>query len=395
MKVQTMHNPRRICAVTASRADYVKIKSVLAALTRAPGVELQIIVTGSHLLRNYDRTIELIRQDRFPISYTAYIEIDGRVPVTMAKSTGLGVSELATAFHNLEPDIVILHGDRYEILAAAVAASLMNIFIAHIEGGEVSGTIDEHIRHAITKFAHLHFPTTPRARDLILQLGERPADVLCVGCPGVDLLLKTEPVPLRDIEKIVHTRYTKEERKIPLENGFILCVQHPVTTEYYQTTDQICETLAALAEIGLPVLMLWPNIDAGADDISQAIRIFKLDRAHDLLHVFRNFPPEIFYNIIRHAAVMVGNSSAGIREAPYFGTPVVNIGTRQQGRAHGKNVMHAGYNRDDIVRAIRAQLHHGKYPPEQIYGDGGAGERIAAVLKTVDPSVIQKHIKYG
>ncbi len=381
--------------MTSNRSDYVKLRSVLRALQKAPDVELLLVATGSHLLRNYDTTIDLISRDGFPVAYKAYIEMDGRLPVTMAKSTAMGVNELATAFNNLNPDMVVLHGDRYEALAGAVAASLMNIFTVHIEGGEVSGTIDEHIRHAITKLSHFHFPTVEYARENIIRLGEHASTVMNVGCPGVDELLATKQIPLSEVEKIINRDFVKEAQKVTLLNGFILCVQHPVTTEHGEASEQIKATLEALKKTDLPVVLLWPNIDAGADELSQAMRLFKLKPSTDKFHIFRNFPPDIFFNLLRTASVMVGNSSSGIREAAYFGTPVVNVGTRQSGRKCGANVETVGYSTKEIQEAISRQLTHGRYAPEYLYGNGGAGEKIATVLQSLDISSIQKHLSYS
>ena len=388
-----MIKKKRICVVTTNRADYVKLKSVLEFLSKDPDVELLTIITGSHLLRNYDNTVDLIRSDGFPVSYTTYIEVDGRIPVTMAKSAGLATSEFATAFHNLNPDIVVLHGDRFEMLAAAVAASLMNLFIVHIEGGEITGTIDEHIRHAVTKLAHCHFPATRQAKINILKLGEKPENVFCAGCPGVDNLLKAPHMSLEKLEEQVN-KSVKEKKRVNIQNGFLLCVQHPVTTEYGQGAVHMKETLEALLKSGKEAIVLWPNIDAGADDISQTIRVFLLRSEVGKVTVFRNFIPDIFLNLLRHAEVMIGNSSSGIREAGYFGTPVVNIGTRQIGRIRGKNVINAGYSRDEIFSVIQKQLKHGRYKPERLYGKGGAGKKIARVLKSVDISAIQKQLSY-
>jgi UDP-hydrolysing UDP-N-acetyl-D-glucosamine 2-epimerase len=385
---------RRICAVTSNRADYVKLKPVLDILNRDPEVDLSVVVCGSHLLRNYDNTVELIRADGFPIAQTIYMEVDGRVPATMAKSAGLGTMEFATAFHNLKPEIAILHGDRFETLAAAIAASLMNIFIVHIEGGEVSGTIDEHIRHAVTKLAHFHFPATRRAYENIIKLGEQPPAVQCVGCPGIDHLLKTRSMSLAEVENTIQTKYIKENKKLDLQKGFILCIQHPVTTEYHQSASQIKETLAALAKANLPVIMLWPNIDAGADDISQMIRLFIVKPENRHVTVGRNFSPDLFFNILRHAGVLVGNSSVGMREAGYFGVPVVNIGTRQKGRERGRNVIDVNYHSEEIFAAMQTQLKHGPYEPEQLYGDGRASEKICRIIKSLDHSKIQKQLYY-
>lgn len=384
---------RKICVVTNNRADYGKLKSVLFALRSRRDIETLLFVTGSHLLSEYGRTIAEIENDGFKVSYTMHTEMSGRIPTTMAKSTGIAITEFANAFHNLKPEVVVVHGDRYEALAAAVAASFMNILVAHIEGGEVTGTIDEHIRHAITKLAHAHFPSTENARRRIVGLGERDDSVFCFGCPGIDTLAAVEKLSFPEVKRMMKPYVKKMEWYKRFDKDFFLVVQHPVTTEFRSTVDNIRSLTRALARFRSSMVVFWPNIDAGAEDIVREIKKFEHSYS-GAVGVFPNFPSEVYVNLMRHAKVMVGNSSSGIREACYFGTPVVNVGTRQDGREKPRCVADVPYDTAEIASAIKGQLAAGRYEPEYPYGKGGAGARIAETLAALDTANIQKRITY-
>jgi UDP-hydrolysing UDP-N-acetyl-D-glucosamine 2-epimerase len=385
---------RRICVVTANRADYSRAKTVLDAVKAHPDLTLQVVVMGSHLLEKHGFTVREIEADGFVPDARIYMEVDGKNPTTMAKSMGLAVVELATTFDQLKPDIVIALVDRYENFASAAAAALMNIPIAHIQGGEVTGTIDESLRHAMTKLAHLHFPATEGARERIVKMGEPAGTVWNVGCPGTDILLQSPLLSaeetIRSVQEVAKDPNVHLDPKAP----YLLVVQHPVTTEYGSGVDQIRATLDAVQGTGMQTIMLWPNIDAGSDDVSRGIRHYQIKHPELPLYAFKHFGNELFVNLMRNASCMVGNSSAGIREACYFGTPVVNIGTRQSGRERGACVRDAGYEKDEIAVAIREQLAHGRYPTERIYGDGTAGTQIADILATARIDVVQKRITY-
>jgi UDP-hydrolysing UDP-N-acetyl-D-glucosamine 2-epimerase len=317
--------------------------------------------------------------------------IEGETPATMAKSTGLGLLELPTIFDQLAPDFVLTVGDRFETMATTLAAAYMNIPIAHTMGGEVSGTIDESIRHAVTKFAHVHFPASQEARDRIIKLGERPEDVYMVGCPRIDLV--AEILAGDDKELGDELFDVGVGQRFDLDKPFLLVSQHPVTTEFGAGERQITATLEAVRESGLPAIILWPNADAGSDDIARGIRKLRERGLGDRMHFFKNLPVATYVRLMRRTACLVGNSSSGIREGAFIGTPVVNIGSRQDMRERGSNVVDSGYSRDEISAAIRSQVQHGRYPMEPIYGDGKAGKRIADALVTANPSV-QKRITY-
>jgi UDP-hydrolysing UDP-N-acetyl-D-glucosamine 2-epimerase len=384
---------RKICVVIGSRANYSSIKSAMRAIREHPELELQLVIGASALLDRYGAVIELIRADGFTPDAELHMLVEGETPATMAKSTGMGLIELPSIFLRLQPDFVLTVGDRFETMATTLAAAYMNIPIAHTMGGEVSGTIDESIRHAVTKFAHVHFPASREAAERIIRLGERPEDVHLVGCPRLDLVAEVLERGA-DLETLARSLFKDGVGPaLRLDQPFLLVSQHPVTTEYGEGERQIAATLEAVAELGLPTIMLWPNADAGSEDIARGIRKWRERGRGGALHLFKNLPTQTYIHLMRHTACLIGNSSSGIREGAYIGTPVVNIGSRQTARERGRNVLDALPERAAIREAVQAQLRHGRYECETIYGDGRAGQRIAEVLasKTVN---VQKRITY-
>jgi len=384
---------RKICVVTGNRAEYSRVKSVMLAIQKHPKLELITIVTGAHLLDKYGLTVNEIVADGIKINERVFLIIEGENPVTMTKSVGLGIIELATAFNKLNPDVVVAPTDRFETLSVAVTAAMMNIPLVHIQGGEVSGTIDESIRHAITKFSHIHFPATDESRKRIIRMGEDPKRVFNVGCPATDLLLEVDRCSKKELFQNKALK-PKDKRVLNPDAPFLLVIQHPVTTEFGSGVYQIQETLHALNALDMPAIMLWPNADAGSDNIVNGIRRFLLKHKMHNLYLYKHFPNNIFVNLMELCDCFVGNSSTGIRETCYFGTPAVNIGTRQTDRERGKNVVDVDHDRKNIARAIKNQLNHGKYSPEYVYGDGQAGKKVADILSTIEIKNIQKKILY-
>ncbi|HOW43076.1 MAG TPA: UDP-N-acetylglucosamine 2-epimerase [Candidatus Omnitrophota bacterium] len=379
---------RKVCVVVASRANYGRIKSVLQAVKRHPGLELQLVVAASALLYRFGNVVELIEQDGFKIDSRVYIIIEGENPTTMAKSTGLAIMELATIFENLRPDIVLTVADRFETMATAVAASYMNIPLAHTQGGEVTGSIDESVRHAITKLAHLHFPATALSRDRLVRMGEDPASIYLTGCPSIDIVCQADVKRIDVLKKYGGVGSTIDPRK-----PFLMVLQHPVTTEYADTLNQIGETIKAVATLKMPTIWLWPNVDAGSDDISKALRVFRETDKPEYVHFYRNFEIADYACLMNNCACFIGNSSSALREGAFLGVPAVNIGTRQNRRERGKNVIDAGYDADSIVAAVRKQIRHGKYERDLLFGDGNAGSKIADVL-AAHAFTIQKQITF-
>jgi UDP-hydrolysing UDP-N-acetyl-D-glucosamine 2-epimerase len=382
---------RKICVVIGSRANYSSIKSALCEIKRQPGLELQIVASASAILDRYGEVSRLIERDGFKTAAKVYMLVEGETPVTMAKSTGLGLLELPTIFDQLEPDIVLTVGDRFETMATTLAAAYMNIPLAHTMGGEVSGTIDESIRHAVTKFAHIHFPACSDAHDRIVKLGERPEDVYLVGCPRIDLVAE---VLEKDRNGLGPDLFAEGVGgSFDLHEPFVMLSQHPVTTEYGEGERQINETLQALHQLKIPTIALWPNSDAGSEDIARGMRKFREHCDDSRIHFFKNLPTEVYISLMRRTACLVGNSSSAIREGPFIGTPSVNIGTRQAQRQRGSNVIEVDHHSEAIADAVLQQIKHGPFDSEPIYGDGHAGEKIAGVLSSCNWR-LQKQITY-
>lgn len=371
---------RKICVVVASRANYGRIKTVLAAIQRHPDLELQLIVGASALLYRFGKVVDVIEHDGFEVTSRIYSIVEGENLTTMAKSVGLGVLELSTQFENLQPDIVLTVADRFETMATAIAASYMNIRVAHTQGGEITGSIDESVRHAITKLSHLHFTATDKSRKRVIGMGENPNYVFNTGCPAIDAIANIE----LDISSDIFKQYGGVGQPINLNQPYIVVLQHPVTTEFGSGMEQINATLDAVKQCEMQAIWLWPNVDAGSDDISKGLRMFR-ERNPDLpIHFFRNFSVEDYARLINRAACLVGNSSSGIREGAFLGVPTVNIGSRQQRRERGNNVADVDYNTHEILTAIKKQISHGRYEANYMYGNGSSAKHIADLLAEVD-----------
>ena len=381
---------RKICVVVASRANYGRVKYVLKAISEHPDLELQLVVSASMLLDRYGKAVRVLEKDGFVPTKKIYYVVEGENLITQAKSTGLGILELSTAFTELEPDIVITVADRYETMATAIAAAYLNIPLAHIQGGEITGNIDETVRHAITKLAHYHFPSTEESRKRLLKMGEEDWRVVNSGCPSIDTLCHQD---LSISNEKMREKWGGVGYEIDFEQPYIIMVQHPVTTSPEEGKKQVEKTLLALLERPEQKIVLWPNIDAGSDLVSKGIRMFRDSHKDSNFGYCKNFSPEIYNALLNNAVCLVGNSSSFIREASFLGTPAVIIGDRQEGREHGQNTMFVDSDTEQISQAIDAQIAHGKYSSESIFGHGNAGEIIANYLATVELS-INKRMTY-
>lgn len=383
---------KKICTVIGSRANYSSIKAAMYAINEHPDLQLQVVCAASAILDRYGAVVNLIEQDGFIIDERLHMLIEGETPATMAKSTGVGLIELPSVFERLQPDVVITIGDRFETMATTLAAAYMNIPVAHTMGGEVSGTIDESIRHAVTKFAHIHFPASREAEERIYKLGERKNMVFRVGCPRIDLVADILAQERNVLDETLFE--TGVGDKIDLKKPFVIVSQHPVTTEYGEAEKQISATLQAVRNIGIQAIVLWPNADAGSEDIARGMRKWREQGLADNMHFFKNLPIATYIRLMRRTACLIGNSSSGIRDGAYIGTPSVNIGSRQQSRERAHNVMEADNTVSSIEAAVRTQIDHGPYEMADTYGDGKAGERIANVLADLGPIDVQKVITY-
>ena len=382
---------RRVCVLVTARPSYSRIKSALRAIEAHPDLELQLVVSASALLDRYGNAIKVIEADGFHVQAKVFMVLEGENLITSAKSTGLGLIELATVFDNLKPDVVVTIADRHETLATAVAASYMNIPVAHIQGGEVTGSIDEKVRHAVTKLSDVHFVASQKSAERVVRLGEDPRFVFVTGCPSVDLADEILRAPELDFDPLA--KYGGVGGALDLSRGYLVVMQHPVTTEYLESRAQIEETLEAVVGLGIPVLWFWPNVDAGSDGVSKGIRAYREHHPGLPVHFFKNMIPGDFLRLLLHSRCLVGNSSVGIRECSYLGVPVVNIGSRQRGRERGRNVIDVPYDRIEIRRAIQQHLGGARPARDHIYGDGKAGQRIADLLATISLP-IDKTIAY-
>lgn len=382
---------RKICVVVTARPSYSRVKTALQAIKDHPDLELQLIVAASALLDRYGNVVDCIEGDGFEISERVYMVMEGENLPIMAKTTGLGMYELATAFDNLTPDVVVTVADRYETIATAIAGAYMNIPVAHIQGGEVTGSIDEKVRHAVTKLSDLHLVATEKARERVVRMGEKPETVHVTGCPSIDLAAKVSAHSELDFDPF--EKYLGVGGSLDLTEGYLVVLQHPVTTEYEQAREHVTETLHAVADLSLPALWFWPNVDAGSDGTSKGIRVFRENENSAHIHFFKNMLPEEFLRLLCNCKCIVGNSSVAIRECSFLGVPAVNIGSRQRGRERGGNVIDVDYDREEIKKGVGVQLTNGPSVRDTTYGDGNAGRRIAELLASV-PLDIEKRLTY-
>lgn len=386
-----MNLKRKIAVVITARPSYSRVKTVLAAIKCHPELELQLIIAASALLDRYGSAVNYIEKDGFEITAKVFNVLEGENLTAAAKTTGIGILELSTVFDNLKPDIVVTVADRFETMATAIAASYMNIPLAHIQGGEVTGNIDEKVRHSITKLADYHFVASENAKNRVIKLGENPEMVFNTGCPSIDIAQEVEKHTTLTFNP--YEKYGGVGSKPDLGSGYIVVMQHPVTNEYQDSRKHIEATLRAIQKINLPTLWFWPNVDAGADGTSTGIRSFRETYAMENVHFFKNMEGDDFLNLLNSSICLIGNSSVGIRECAYLGVPVINIGSRQNRRDRGHNVTDVKYDENEIVRVAKNILNDSNRQKSDVYGGGDAGEKIAELLQTL-PLQFHKTIMY-
>jgi UDP-hydrolysing UDP-N-acetyl-D-glucosamine 2-epimerase len=369
---------RKICVVISARPSYSRIKSALNSIKNHPKLELQLVVSGSALLDKYGKVSNVIEKDGFKISKKVYNLLEGDEPVLMAKTTGLAIIELSSIFETLKPDVVVSIADRFETIATSIASSYQNIPLAHIQGGEVTGNIDEKVRHANTKLADIHLVASEDAKNRVIKMGEISQMVINTGCPSIDIAREVLKNPKLNFDPI--KKYGGVGPDIDWKKEYLVVMQHPVTTDYKKSKKNITETLKAIHKIGIPTFWFWPNVDAGSDATSSGIRKYREHFKPKNIYFFKNMEPQDFLRLIKNSVCLVGNSSAGIRECSFLGVPVINIGDRQNQRLKGKNVINCSYSNQDIIKNILKIKKNGHYHSEHLYGDGYAGENIAKVL---------------
>lgn len=375
---------KKICVFIGSRANYSSIRSVLKKLRDSDNFELSIVAGASALLDRFGMVVNQIKKEGFEITAEIHVIIEGETPITMAKSAGLCIIESATILNNIQPDLVFVIGDRFEVLGFATAAAYMNIPIAHTMGGEVSGSIDESVRHVVTKLSHIHFPATELSAQRIRMMGEPEDNIFTVGCPRIDEIkeILDKKIDVAD-ELFAHGVGSTFD----LSKPFFVALYHPVTTEYGQGIKQIKTILDVVDKMAINTVMFWPNADAGSDDIARGIRSLRERSCLEHFRFRKNLPMDVFITLVDNCSCMIGNSSSAIREGAFIGVSAVNIGTRQDGRERGKNVIDVGYSADEIRAAIEKSVKHGKYERDTLYGDGLASERIVEILRNTDMKI--------
>jgi UDP-hydrolysing UDP-N-acetyl-D-glucosamine 2-epimerase len=382
---------RAIAVVTVARSDYGHLLPVLAALRAAPDVRLLLFVGGAHLVPEHGLTVREIEADGWPIAATVDMLEPDDSPEAVAAATGRGMRGFAHAYAKQRPDVVVVLGDRFEMLAAAAAALPFALPIAHIHGGEVTeGAMDNQIRHAISKLAHLHFVSAPLHAERLARMDEETWRIHMVGAPGLDRLRAQPPLSRDELARRLG---------LPATPPWILVTFHPVTLEYGETAWHVPELVAALEATPGVLVVTYPNADTAGRTIIGALEAFA--RRSERVRLQPSLGEVPYLSLLEHADLMVGNSSSGLIEAPTFGLPVVNIGNRQRGRLRGANVIDVGHDRSEIQRGIAAALTTGlrdrlRGAPNP-YGDGGAAVRIADVLRRVplDARLVQKRSTFG
>ncbi|XP_059408038.1 bifunctional UDP-N-acetylglucosamine 2-epimerase/N-acetylmannosamine kinase-like isoform X2 [Carassius carassius] len=371
----------RVCVATCNRADYSKLAPIMFGIKSHPEIfDLEVVVLGSHLIDDYGNTFRMIVQDEFDIRSKLHTIVRGEDEAAMVESVGLALVKLPDVFQRLTPDILLIHGDRFDALALATAAALMNIRILHLEGGEVSGTIDDSIRHAISKLAHYHAVCTHTAERHLISMCEDHSRILLAGCPSYDKLLSAHQ---RDDYTDIIKSWLGADVK---EQSYIVALQHPVTTDIQNSIKIYDLMLDALISFNKRTLILFPNIDAGSKEMVRVMRRKGIEQ-HPNFRAIKHVPFDQFIQLLAHAGCMIGNSSCGVREAGAFGTPVINLGTRQTGRETGENVLHVrdADTHNKIYHALELQFGK-RYPCSKIYGDGNAVQRILKFMQAIDLS---------
>jgi GDP/UDP-N,N'-diacetylbacillosamine 2-epimerase (hydrolysing) len=376
---------RHICYISGTRADFGLMQKTLQAIHQADDLKLSILATGMHLDDKCGNTIDDIKASGLELTVQIPLSKVGTVTgATMVGGIAEMLSGMAPALENLSPDLVLLLGDRGEMLAAAIAALHLNIPIAHIHGGERSGTIDESVRHAISKFAHFHFVATEKSRERLIQMGERRELIWVTGAPGLDGLLGSA---------LVTRNKLFDDVGIDRNRRVALLIFHPVVQEADTAGKDLSVIINSLLDQDLQIIALRPNSDVGSTAINDALDSWA---EHPSIRVLTHFPRELFLSWMAVADIMVGNSSSGIIEAASFGTPAINLGSRQNLRERNKNVIDAAIQSDVIAIAINKAFKVGRFEARNIYGDGHAAERIIKHLRTITlhPGVLNKINEY-
>ena len=377
---------RKILYISGTRADYGLMRPVLKKLDISQKIDLELVITGMHLMGEFGMTINEIKEDSFKI-HEIKVDFPEDNKFSAVNFIGNFIILLGNAVKTIDPDIILLLGDRAEMLAGAIVGTYLNIPVAHLHGGEISSTVDEYARHAITKLANIHLAATEESAERIKKIGENPENVFVVGAPGLDNIFEEDLIEPYELSK---------KYDLDISEPFIMVVQHPVSLEFENSADQIIETLEAIVTTGYQTIIIFPNADAGGRKIIKTIKNYE---KYPFIQTFKSIPNKDYLSLMNMASVLVGNSSSGIIEAPSLGLPVVNIGSRQDGRERGQNIIDAGYNRSEIKLAIDKAINDSEFKKlvkksQNPYGDGNASTRIMEILSEIqlDQTLLKKQL---
>lgn len=373
---------KKLTFVIVNRANYARIRILLINLKKSKKFKIDIILVSSPLLKKYGDLEKNIIKDGLQVTSKFFTHIEGENLITMTKSTGLLLLELSSAFESINPDIVFLVGDRYEVLAAAIAANYMNIFLVHLQGGELTGSVDENVRHSVTKLSHLHFVNTKKAKKIVEQLGENPKMVFNVGCPSIDYIKEI------NFNKIKIKQPFGIGSQIDLEKPYFVFLIHPVTTKYIENNQLINEMIELAKILDDQIIWIWPNNDAGANFMTKKIRAFR-EKFNPKINFVVNFDSISYLKLIKNCKCLIGNSSSAIREGSYLGIKAVNVGDRQQQREQAKNIINAKPNYKDIYRSIKI-ISTRNIKKSNLYGNGNSVSQIIKILGKINLNVIKK-----
>jgi len=379
---------RKVLYISGTRADYGLMRHTLRCIKDSPNFDVEIVVAGMHLMAKFGNTVTEIEKDMFHVLRMDIVYSQDNKE-SMAIFLGRFVQALTVKISEIKPDIILLLGDRAEMLGAAIVGVYLTIPVIHVHGGEVTSTVDEFARHAITKLSHLHLVATEESRQRIIRMGEEPWRVRVVGAPGLDSIKHEEVIPKRELYKRFHLKLTEP---------FLVVIQHPNTFELTNVRRQIIETMEAINSLKYQTIVIYPNADAGGREMIKEIERFQ----HlPFVLIFRSLPYRDYINLLRCTSALVGNSSSGIIEAPYFKLPVINIGTRQNGRERADNIIDVPYDREKIITAIRKALYDKAFRKrvqkcKNPYGKGKTGEKITHILSRIKlgKELLEKRITY-
>lgn len=367
---------RKIIVVITARASYSRFREALISISRRADIDLGVILAAGAVSEKYGNIINLVKSDGLKLIAKCSVLVDQSFS-SMAKTTGLLTIELSSIFHNEQPDLVITIADRFETISTAIAASYSQIPLIHIQGGEITGNIDERVRHAISKLSDYHFVSNSEAKERLIQMGENPINIFVTGCPSIDIarIVKND-ISNYNIDSIINSEGIGSA--IDVSQDFLVVLQHSETSTTEMAENEIQLTLKAVMECRKQIICFWPNFDSGSDNVSKGLRKFRESNKgyYSGVRFIKNLTPENFLAVLLHSKCLVGNSSVGIRECSYLGVPVVNIGYRQNGRRRGKNVLDVNHDVLEISKAISLQMGE-KYGTEEIYGDGYSAQKIA------------------